>query len=33
VRQLFSRPERVATADFLRREVSSRMFDRLELIK
>jgi malonyl-CoA O-methyltransferase len=33
VRALFSRPERVAPADFLRREVSSRMFDRLELIK
>jgi malonyl-CoA O-methyltransferase len=33
VRKLFSRPERIATADFLRREVSSRMFDRLELIK
>ncbi|MYM34158.1 methyltransferase domain-containing protein [Duganella sp. FT50W] len=33
VRQLFSRPERIAPADFLRREISSRMFDRLELIK
>jgi len=33
VRTLFSRPERIAPADFLRREVSSRMFDRLELIK
>lgn len=33
VRQLFSRPERVQAADFLRREISSRMFDRLELIK
>ena len=33
VRKLFSRRERIATADFLRREVSSRMFDRLELIK
>lgn len=33
VRALFSRPERTAPADFLRREVSSRMFDRLELIK
>jgi malonyl-CoA O-methyltransferase len=33
VRQLFSRPERIVPADFLRREVSSRMFDRLELIK
>ncbi|TFW25309.1 methyltransferase domain-containing protein [Duganella callida] len=33
VRQLFSRPDRVQAADFLRREVSSRMFDRLELIK
>jgi malonyl-CoA O-methyltransferase len=33
VRALFSRPDRIAPADFLRREVSSRMFDRLELIK
>jgi malonyl-CoA O-methyltransferase len=33
VRQLFSRPQRIAPADFLRREISSRMFDRLELIK
>ena len=33
VRALFSRPERISPADFLRREVSSRMFDRLELIK
>ena len=33
VRRLFSRPERIAPADFLRREISSRMFDRLELIK
>ena len=33
VRALFARSERVAPSDFLRREVSSRMFDRLELIK
>jgi malonyl-CoA O-methyltransferase len=33
VRKLFSRPERVQPADFLRREIASRMFDRLELIK
>ena len=33
VRALFSRPERTAPADFLRREVSSRVFDRLGLIK
>lgn len=33
VRSLFSRPQRVAPADFLRREISSRMFDRLELVK
>ncbi len=33
VRALFNRPERIAPSDFLRREVSSRMFDRLELIK
>jgi malonyl-CoA O-methyltransferase len=33
VRALFTRTERVQASDFLRREVSSRMFDRLELIK
>ena len=33
VRRLFSRPDRIEPSDFLRREVSSRMFDRLELIK
>jgi malonyl-CoA O-methyltransferase len=33
VRAAFSRPERVQASEFLRREVSSRMFDRLELIK
>jgi len=33
VRALFGRPERVAPSDFLRREIASRMFDRLELIK
>ncbi|MES2162045.1 MAG: methyltransferase domain-containing protein [Pseudomonadota bacterium] len=33
VRALFNRPERVAPSDFLRREIASRMFDRLELIK
>ena len=33
VRALFARPERVAPSDFLRREVASRMFDRLELVK
>src|SRR3954467_8824866 len=33
VRALFTRTERVQSSDFLRREVSSRMFDRLELIK
>jgi malonyl-CoA O-methyltransferase len=33
VRRLFSRPERIQPSDFLRREISSRMFDRLELIK
>jgi len=33
VRRQFARPQRVATSDFLRREISSRMFDRLSLIK
>ena len=33
VRQLFSSAQRVADADFLRREVSARMFERLELVK
>lgn len=33
VRTLFSRPERVQASDFLRREVASRMHDRLGLIK
>lgn len=33
VRALFNRPGRVAPSDFLRREIASRMFDRLELIK
>jgi malonyl-CoA O-methyltransferase len=33
VRSLFSRPERLRPADFLRREIASRMFDRLALIK
>jgi malonyl-CoA O-methyltransferase len=33
VRQLFSRTERVAASDFLRREIASRMHDRLGLVK
>jgi len=33
VRALFSRPERIAPSDFLRREISSRMQDRLQLVK
>ena len=33
VRQLFSRPERVAASTFLRREVAQRMHERLSLIK
>ena len=33
VRALFARPERIQPSDFLRREVASRMFDRLALIK
>ena len=33
VRQLFARPSRVAESQFLRREISGRMFERLALIK
>jgi malonyl-CoA O-methyltransferase len=33
VRQLFADPARVTPADFLRREIASRMFDRLALVK
>ena len=33
VRDFFSRPARVAPSDFLRREVSARMHERLELVK
>ena len=33
VRALFADPARVAEADFLRREIASRMFDRLTLVK
>ena len=33
VRQLFAHPARVATADFLRREIATRMHERRELIK
>ena len=33
VRQLFARPARIAPADFLRREIASRMHERLELVK
>ena len=33
IRRLFSRPERVAESQFLRREVAGRMFERLSLIK
>jgi len=33
VRQLFGDPARIAPSDFLRREVASRMFDRLSLVK
>ncbi|HEY0060575.1 MAG TPA: methyltransferase domain-containing protein [Telluria sp.] len=33
VRALFARPARVATADFLRREIAARMHERRELIK
>jgi malonyl-CoA O-methyltransferase len=33
VRQLFADPARVASADFLRREIAGRMFERLALVK
>ena len=33
IRRLFSRPERVAQSQFLRREIAGRMFERLSLIK
>jgi malonyl-CoA O-methyltransferase len=33
VRRLFARPQRIAPSDFLRREIASRMHDRLELVK
>jgi malonyl-CoA O-methyltransferase len=33
VRRLFGRPERLAPADFLRREIAQRMHERLELVK
>jgi malonyl-CoA O-methyltransferase len=33
VRDLFARPERVAAADFLRREIASRMHERLAVVK
>jgi malonyl-CoA O-methyltransferase len=33
VRQLFNDPARIVPSDFLRREIASRMFDRLELVK
>lgn len=33
VRALFRRPERVASSDFLRREVANRMHERLQLVK
>jgi malonyl-CoA O-methyltransferase len=33
VRQLFDDPARIAPSDFLRREIASRMFDRLALVK
>lgn len=33
VRQMFNDPARTARSDFLRREVASRMFDRLSLVK
>ena len=33
VRSRFARPQRVSASDFLRREIASRMFDRLSLIK
>jgi len=33
VRKLFARPQRVAPADFLRREIGARMHERLALVK
>lgn len=33
VRRLFSRPEKLATTDFIRREIATRMAERLDLIK
>ena len=33
VRQLFSRPEKIAPSDFLRREIASRMREKLALVK
>lgn len=33
VRALFSRPERILPSDFLRREIATRMHERLELVK
>ena len=33
VRRLFARPERVAASDFLRREIATRMHERLELVR
>ena len=33
VRSLFAAPERIATSDFLRREIAARMHERLELVK
>ncbi len=33
VRSLFARPERLRDADFLRREIASRMHDRLQLVR
>ncbi|HEU4372636.1 MAG TPA: methyltransferase domain-containing protein, partial [Telluria sp.] len=33
VRRLFARPQRIAPSDFLRREIASRMHDRLELVR
>lgn len=33
VRQLFSRPEKIKPSDFLRREIASRMREKLELVK
>lgn len=33
VKRLFAQPARVAESDFLRREVSARMFERLQLVK